>query len=416
MSKLTSLAQGLVARIRNSAYRNRIGLISIAGIGIILAIAVRVPLLDFKSLDFYQERTQSFPLIQSEGFSALAHSGSAYNPTYFYFLFLVTRLFPWLPMAPAVKMPAMVMDFVCAFFVYRIARLKYERGWVPIGAGLAVLFAPTVVANSAFWGNLDSMHTAGLVACVYFLLKRQNVWALLAFGFALSMKLQAVFLGPLLLALFLRGQIPWKPFLLVPVVLIAMLVPAWLGGRPLTSLLTMYASQTSMYETITMNAPSLYAWVPDTKQIFSMLYLPSLMLAAGAAFALVVVIYKAPREITQPLLLELALLTVLVVPFFLPKMHERYFYPADVLSIAFAMYYPQFFYVPLAVIGVSSLSYLPFLFNVELVPLPALTFVLLVIICVLAYHSIHQLYAPALATESSIAGTISNAAEPAEAA
>src|SRR5512142_953425 len=82
MIKLTNLSRGLSARVRNSAFQNRIGLLSITGLGLILAIAIRIPLLDFKSLDYYQDRIQSFPLIQSQGFAALANSGSAYNPTY----------------------------------------------------------------------------------------------------------------------------------------------------------------------------------------------------------------------------------------------------------------------------------------------------------------------------------------------
>ena len=122
-------------------------------------------------------------------------------------------------------------------------------------------------------------------------------------------------------------------------------------------------------------------------------------MGATAAFLLVTVIYKGPERISSSLLLELALLTMLVLPFFLPKMHDRYFFPADVISLAFAMYYPQFFYVPLVVIAASSLSYLPYLFEVEPVPLPVLTMLLLVVICVLTYHSIQQLYLPADDTE-----------------
>jgi Gpi18-like mannosyltransferase len=290
-------------------------------------------------------------------------------------------------------------DFVCAFLVYLIVKLKYAIGPAPLCAALAVLFAPTVIANSAFWGQVDSMHTAGILACIYFLLKRQNFWAVLAFAVALTIKLQSIFLAPLLLALFLRGQISWKTFLLVPAVLFISVVPAWIAGRPLLDLLSIYLNQASEFELLTMNAASIYTWVPGTKQVFDILYLPGLIMGATAAFLLVAVIYKGPGRITPPLLLELALLTMLVLPFFLPKMHDRYFFPADIISVAFALYYPQFFYVPLVVIGASSLSYLPYLFEVEPVPLPLLTMLLLMVICVLTYHSIRQLYIPADNTE-----------------
>ncbi len=361
-------------------------------LGLGLAILVRIPLLGFKSVDYYNEVVQSYPLIQTQGFAALASNASNYNPPYFYLLYVVSRLLPGLPMIAAVKLPAMLADGVCALFVALIVRLKYKQGPAWLGAGFAVLMAPTVVVNSAFWGQVDSIHTAGILACVYFLLRRQGALAILAFALALTFKLQAIFIAPLLLASFLRKEISWRPFLLIPVVFLLALVPAWIAGRSLLDLLTIYARQTSQYETLTMNAASIYTWIPNTKEAFHDLYLPSLIVGMAATFLLVIVVLKSAKPLTTPLLLELALLTVLVVPFFLPKMHDRYFFPADVLSIAFAWYWPQFFYIPIAVVGASSLAYLPFLFGVEPVPLPFLTLVLLAVICLLAYHAIRQLY------------------------
>jgi Gpi18-like mannosyltransferase len=363
-------------------------------LGLGLAVLARIPLLSFESVDYFNERIQMYPLIKQQGFAALANATSNYNPPYFYALYIIARIAPGLPMVIAVKLPALVADFGCAFLVYLIVKLKYIRGLAPLCAALAVLFAPTVVANGAFWGQVDSMHTAGILACIYFLLKRHNFWAVLAFAVALTIKLQSIFLAPLLLALFLRGEISWKVFLLVPGVLFLAVVPAWIAGRPLLELLSIYWNQASEFELLTMNAASIYTWVPGTKQLFDALYLPSLILGAAAAFLLVTVIYKGQGSISPSLLLELALLTMLVLPFFLPKMHDRYFFPADVISIAFAMYYPQLFYVPLVVIAASSLSYLPYLFEVEPVPLPVLTMLLLMVICVLTYHSIRQLYLP----------------------
>jgi len=87
---------------------------------------------------------------------------------------------------------------------------------------------------------------------------------------------------------------------------------------------------------------------------------------------------------TPPMLILLALTSVLVLPFLLPKMHERYFYPADVLSILFAFYYPGLFFIPLIVVSTSLLSYLPFLFNLEIIPFPILAIFMLVSILIVA--------------------------------
>jgi hypothetical protein len=92
------------------------------------------------------------------------------------------------------------------------------------------------------------------------------------------------------------------------------------------------------------------------------------------------------------MILELALLASLAIPFLLPKMRERYFYPADLISIAFAFYNPEFFYVPIIIGGVSFFSYQAFLFNSGFVPLPVLTLILLTAISILVYHTLLQLY------------------------
>ncbi|MBC1270570.1 hypothetical protein GNF07_26340, partial [Trichormus variabilis FSR] len=49
---------------------------------------------------------------------------------------------------------------------------------------------------------------------------------------------------------------------------------------------------------------------------------------------------------------------VLLMPYILPKMHQRYFYPADICSIILAFYLPQYRWVAIAVQLSSLFSYL----------------------------------------------------------
>ena len=115
-------------------------------------------------------------------------------------------------------------------------------------------------------------------------------------------------------------------------------------------------------------------------------------MGAAMAFLFSIFTYKSKNEMTQQSLLELALMTLLVVPFFLPKMHERYFYPADVLSVAFAFYCPRLFYIPVLIEGVSFFSYQPFLFERQPIPISILTAVLLIVIGILFYQTAVERY------------------------
>ena len=141
-----------------------------------------------------------------------------------------------------------------------------------------------------------------------------------------------------------------------------------------------------------MNAPSIYTWVPQTKEVFNLLYVPGILLGGVMAFLLVALIYKSKAELTPSTIIELSLISFMLIPFFLPKMHERYFFPADVISIAFAFYFPQLFFIPMVMSGISFLSYEPYLFEQTPVSFPVLTLGLLIAVCILVRNVITNLY------------------------
>jgi len=331
----------------------------------------------------------------SQGFSAFATSFSNYNPPYLYLLYLVVRFFPDVSMVAALKLPAIIADVLCAVVVFLLVRLKYpNRPALPVLAGGALLFAPTIVLNSSFWGQADSLLALGILGTVYLLARGRPGWAMFAYGLALAVKLQAAFLAPVILALALRRLVPWKTLLAIPTVLLTALVPAWIAGRSFMDLLGIYANQASQYEYITMNAFSAYTWLPGSKQVFNMFLVPALLMGAAVSLGLCYVIYKSPQKTTVPLIIEVSLLTMIVVPFFLPKMHERYFYTADVLSIVFAFFNPGLFWVPFVMVGSSFVSYQPFLFERDLVPLPVLTLAILMLIVLLGSDTLRHLFSP----------------------
>jgi Gpi18-like mannosyltransferase len=390
VSYIGSLRQSINSGVRRINFID----LGIILIGVGLAILIRLPLLEFKSSDFFNSLKPWYLTIQSMGFSAFKTNFTTYNPPYLYLLYIIARLFPDIDKVLAIKIPSLITDFICGYFVYCIVHIRYKNRIAPLFAGMAVLFAPTVVLNSAFWGQADSIFTAGILACIYFIMVEKYGWAFFSFAISLTFKLQTIFLAPLLIVLVLKNKISWKYLLFIPIILILALVPAWLAGRPIIELLGIYTYQASQFQLLTMNAASIYSWFPTTNRVFNLFYFPGVIAGAIVAFMLFLIAYKSPHKINRSSILDLALLAMLVIPFFLPKMHERYFYPADIISIAFAFYYPQYFYLPLLVGAASFLSYQSFLFGSDLAPLPDLTLVLLIAISILVYHSIYQLYSP----------------------
>jgi Gpi18-like mannosyltransferase len=68
-------------------------------------------------------------------------------------------------------------------------------------------------------------------------------------------------------------------------------------------------------------------------------------------------------------------------------MHDRYFYPADILSIVYGFYFPRHFWVPIVTIMVSLFTYISYFFEREPVPLPLLAVILLVLIVFLVWET-----------------------------
>ena len=75
-------------------------------------------------------------------------------------------------------------------------------------------------------------------------------------------------------------------------------------------------------------------------------------------------VFHTWRTITRrdvPAIVLLALICVTLVPFFLPNMRERYYYPADTLSLILAFMLPGLWYLPVLFQILSMLSYSMFL-------------------------------------------------------
>lgn len=308
-----------------------------------LAVALRLAMVPNRSGDFTYFLSPWYDYIQANGgFAALRTGFSDYTPPYLYWLAIAATWGAALPKLLAIKLFGMATDFVLAFYVYRILRLPGFSAEVRARAHIgfwAVLFLPTVMLNSALWGQCDGIYTTAVVACVYHLIRSQPLRACLFFGLAFAFKLQTVFLGPLLLIALLPRHGRPVGALLIPLPYLLLILPNWALGRPVSELLLIYANQAAQYPRLSSNAANLYEFIPDTY------YWPVLPL--GVAFTALVVLAVVWRVARRGLALSatdwitLAFFFALFVPYALPKMHERYFYMAEVFCLIHAVIHPR---------------------------------------------------------------------------
>jgi Gpi18-like mannosyltransferase len=335
------------------------------GVALILAGALYIPMLPFSVSDFNNFVGPWLIYIREHGgFLAMGDSFSEYAPPYLYLLAIATHLA--LPVDDQTLVKLINVPFVAliAWSIFLICR-RFDRS-IPAStvAACGVLFLPTLGVNAFVWGQADTIYTPFLLLSVFLALKGRPYWAVAMFSVALAIKLQGIFLAPFLAFMVMAGRIPWTAAFVVPVVYVLSLLPCVLLGRPFVELLQVYVVQGKYYHRLSMNAPNPYFWADhllgasNNWTVYKLGTLVGLLIAAVSGAA-VMLIGVARKRLTDKAILLAASLSMTVMPFVLPKMHDRFFFGADLFAYALAWVDRRFLWLAIGMQTSSILSYLP---------------------------------------------------------
>ena len=254
-----------------------------------------------------------------------------YNVLYQYILFIITRL-P-VPSLYAVKAVSFIGDAFLAGAAAELARKDGEKNAAAFGLALLL---PTLVLNGGMFAQCDSLYAACALWGLALALGDRPAGAAACFALSLAFKLQAVFLLPIVAVLWADKKLRLSDALVFLLTLALTALPALLGGKSLGALLSIYTAQTGLYTGLTYNAPSFFALMDTTGLDVYAYGNFGMALAFGACALLVACGVKRAGKLTRETYLRLALLLPLTIVFCLPRMHERYFYLADILSVTWA--------------------------------------------------------------------------------
>lgn len=322
---------------------------------------------------------------------AVAANIGDYNTPYLYFLAIVSRfdfsnviLIKWL---------SCCFDVVLAAFCMRTVALFCRSTTVRVLTFVAVMATPTVFLNSAHWGQCDSVFAAFCVASMYYCLRNKSRAAVIMFSVAFTIKLQAIFILPALIVCLLIGRIRLRDLAWFPAVFVASIIPAILCGRPVYDTVSIYLKQAdSYYNRLVLNAPTFYQLFGNVK--FDCYNSLAIMLAGTAVITFIFVLWHYRESIGQNEIVMAFLLSALIVPYFLPRMHDRYFFIADVISVVyFLACNRRMWYVPLTVVFSSFVSYSAYILGGELLDQKYTSFALLTVIILLARELVTRLAA-----------------------
>ena len=367
--------------------RPKAGKLAAAGGFLAAMMLARVAMLDFETADYVSFLSGWLDVFREGNFSTLAENVGDYNLLYQYYLLLVAKL----PLQDLylIKWLSVVFDYVLALVMMRAARhFAGERAALPVL--MLTLALPTVLLDGACWGQCDTVYVSLIVLSLLLLETDRPCGSAAALAVAFAFKLQTIFFFPVVLLGLIHKKYRPRHALVFALAYLATTIPALLAGRSLLDALSVYASQSmgQYYDRLTYNAPNLYLFFPmlvfsNSQEFIWMRYIkgidskgtspylteelmPALQNAALYAcivLTLLVVIYWLlhAREITPDMTLEFALFFAIFLPFVMPKIHERYFFLADMLSVLVASRRADRRFMPLLVVGASLMSYVPYL-------------------------------------------------------
>ena len=330
-----------------------------------LALLIRLCFFDRENTDYewFLKVWISF-FRENGGLKGLGRSIGNYNVPYLFFLALFS--YSSIRDLYLIKLLSVFFDLMLAISGAVFVRRCGEKPDKQLICFFVLLYLPTVALNSAFWGQCDSIYVSLAIMGINFALPDRNgkeypVLSVVCIGMSFAFKLQAVFLMPLWIVLWIwkKHKLYWA--VLFPVTYIAMMLPALLKGRSFSEVLFFYIKQAdTVGSALNYNAPSLTALMKNTagsEELSRCL----VVLAFTAMILLVVIGVLLRKSLTSKQFLVLSVMMGIVIPFFLPHMHDRYFYAADVLSLILAVCEPGLIPVALGVQFGSLICYLGYI-------------------------------------------------------
>lgn len=357
-----------------------------------ISIYARIILIDYVSGDYYTFLEPWFyELKNNGGLQALKWDIGNYNAPYMTILSLLT----YLPIEPivSIKMVSIMFDYICALavmkIIYILLKENKNKHVIALFVYGVVLFLPTVILNSACWGQADSIYVAFMLLALMELLEEKYIKSFVFLGIAFAFKLQFIFILPIFVLIYIsKRKFPLYYFLIIPLVNAIMCLPAIAFGKSVYSCIEVYMNQTSQYsQYLSLNFPGIYNLLfPTTSNyVFAPNEYMSKVGVIATLFVFVIaafmVLYKKIKFNKQQII-EFGLWSVMVATFLLPHMHDRYLFAGDILSVIYCIYNKDKIYVPIGISLISMYGYTGFLFGQNPIPIQYISFIYLVLVAI----------------------------------
>ena len=282
--------------------------------------------------------------IKKVGFSNFYKVNADYS-TFYLFIIGILTLFPDSPRTISngypvswiyeVKTIYFISDILLALAVYLILKeLKQSKTICTIGYTVAVVL-PVQILNSSVWGNCDTLYTVTALFSLYFLLRGKDFTSMFFVGLGLIIKLNGIFIIPFYVLMLLYRKAHLLSVLMIPLAVLISFLPAYICGAGFKEPFSYILDQTSGYKDLTLGCANF--WHIFGFGNLDIINRGSTLLGLSLIGLFMVLIVLLRVKMDQRGMVATFVFLAGVTVFFLPHMHERYFYILDVGVLIYAL-------------------------------------------------------------------------------
>lgn len=320
--------------------RTFIGLIIVLSIA---GMAFRWMGIEYVGVDYQNSLlTWYLQLKDGNGLSALADYKGDYNLPYATILYFLT-LIPVRPIV-SIKMVSILFEYLEAALLMKMAMETVESEQRYFYGALAyglVLCNPLAVINSGYLAQSEGMWASLALLSFWYIWKDKPVKGMWMLGFALAIKLQAVFILPLILILyFYKKKFSILHLLWIPAAIQVLCIPAIIGGCSFDIAYKLYDHMLGKY-------PFMYYYYPNVWTFFQeapyyQFGKAAIVITFASLLIFAILFVKSGKKHTMQDCLEYIVWTSMTCVMLLPCMHERYNYIAEVVLPLCAIKKPKY--------------------------------------------------------------------------
>lgn len=343
----------------------------IALIATILALTIKYLLAPYQTNDIVGYVFNWINQIKQLGFSHFYEANADYS-TILLFIYAIISVLPQSSQMISygnvtypssymyyVKSVDFAFDILWAVGIFLIVNYLTKNKLLSFISYIIAISLPVQIVNSSVWGNNDTIYVTCLIYIVYFFLISKHKIAFVLLGVALGIKMQAVFILPFVIYLILTRKTKLHYIVLFVVGIFITFLPAYVCGASFNTPFEYMIKQVGGYSKLTLGCPNFWQLVNfanvdiinNGSTLLGLLFI-------GIIFSIV---YCLHIENTKENLLYIATFLCGVTVFFLPHMHERYFYILDVMVVLYALCKKERYYYIILMQISSGIAYYHYL-------------------------------------------------------